>query len=90
MAYIATSIVNRQEKALGYIHVTLKSFLALTTNQKRRKMENDCINLYDNRLCYLTFHEYERNIVGYACAYPHNCKECKDYKTKNKKHNGNK
>lgn len=45
-------------------------------------MDNDCANLYDGRLCYLTFHEHERTLVGYACAYPHNSKECKHYKSK--------
>lgn len=45
-------------------------------------MDNDCANLYDGHLCYLTFHEHERTLVGYACAYPHNSKECKHYKSK--------
>lgn len=50
-------------------------------------MKNDCANLYDGRLCYLTFHEYDRKLIGYVCAYPHNYKECKDYKSKEKKDN---
>lgn len=48
-------------------------------------MENNCANLYDSRLCYLTFHDEGRNLVGYPCAYPQNCKECKDYKPKKNK-----
>lgn len=47
-------------------------------------MENDCINLYRGRLCALTAHESQYPLRGvlrmYVCAYPENCKECKDYK----------
>lgn len=47
-------------------------------------MENDCINLYKCRLCYLTAHESQYPLRGqlimYACAYPDNCEMCKDYK----------
>lgn len=45
-------------------------------------MENDCENLYKGRLCWLTVHEHGRELVAYVCAYPHNCKKCKDYKPK--------
>lgn len=52
-------------------------------------MENDCINLYKDRLCWLTAHhaQYPRRgeLVLYVCAYPHNCQDCKDYKPKEKK-----
>lgn len=48
-------------------------------------MENDCDNLYDGRLCLLTFHEHDRDLVAYVCDYPDNCKECKDYKPKDEK-----
>ena len=48
-------------------------------------MENNCTNFSDEHLCYLTFHEHERNLVGYPCAYQQNCHECKDYKPKEKK-----
>lgn len=49
-------------------------------------MENDCENLYNDHLCYLTFHDYDRSLVGYPCAYQHNCRDCKDYKPNEKKH----
>lgn len=48
-------------------------------------MENDCDNLYKGRLCWLTAHDHDRNLVLYVCAYPDNCKECKDYKPKSNK-----
>ena len=45
-------------------------------------MKNDCINLYKG-LCALTAHESQYPLRGkltmYVCAYPYNCKECKDY-----------
>lgn len=51
-------------------------------------MVNDCENLYNGRLCWLTAHhpnfDRERGLVVYVCAYPDNCKECKDYKSRNK------
>ena len=47
-------------------------------------MENDCINLYKGRLCALTAHESQYPLRGqlimHICAYPYNCKMCKDYK----------
>lgn len=54
-------------------------------NPKRRKMANDCKNLYKGELCWLTAHDHARCLFAYPCAYPHNCKECKDYKPKEKK-----
>lgn len=52
-------------------------------------MENDCINLYKGRLCALTAHEsqYPLRLIMYACAYPDNCNECKDYQKKPVKRN---
>lgn len=56
-------------------------------------MENDCINLYRGRLCALTAHESQYPLRGvlrmYVCAYPENCKECKDYKQDPVKRNEN-
>ncbi len=66
------------------VYTRTDNIYAPIINPKRRTMENDCSNLYDGRLCYLTFHKHERALVGYVCAYPHNCKECKDYKSKEK------
>lgn len=47
-------------------------------------MENDCKHLYKSCLCWLTAHENGRDLVAYVCAFPDNCKECKDYKPKEK------
>ena len=51
---------------------------------KTKKMENNCIN---RRIewCWLTAHHHNRKLIIYPCAYPHNCKECKDYKPKENK-----
>lgn len=56
--------------------------IAPTSLRNIKAMENNCKNLYDGRLCYLTFHERNRNLIGYPCVYPYNYIECKDYKKK--------
>lgn len=33
--------------------------------------------------CWLTAHHQEGDLIVYQCAYPHNCRECKDYKPRN-------
>lgn len=45
-------------------------------------MENSCVNLYSGCLCYLTLHKRNGDLVVCPCAYPQNCKDCKDYKPK--------
>lgn len=50
-------------------------------------MENDCINLYKGKQCWLTAHHIGRELWAFICAYPYNCRECKDYKPKEKKDN---
>ena len=57
-------------------------------------MENDCINLYRGRLCALTAHESQyyplRGVLKMdICAYPENCRDCKDYKQDPVKRNEN-
>lgn len=42
-------------------------------------MENDCKNRYMD-WCRLTAHHHEGDLIAYPCAYPDNCRDCKDYK----------
>lgn len=50
--------------------------------RKEEVMENDCANRCIE-WCRLTAHCHEGDMIVYTCAYPHNCKECKDYKPRN-------
>lgn len=47
-------------------------------------MENDCKN-HRRDWCRLTEHWLDGLFIAYRCAYPHNCKECKDYKPQNRR-----
>lgn len=48
-----------------------------------KEIKNDCSNLYKGK-CMLTAHHMGRELWAFVCAYPHNCREGKDYKPKEK------